>query len=252
MPAHAWVVDQGALGDSMYYVVSGRLKEMFLSSAAPVGFGQEYTHGDSFGEVCLLETDHENPATVECMEAAILYRLRRDAFKNILPRFPGWYESLFKLSYKRVAEYDRTMRLRRNMLSGTKDQRLPARWPQLSGSMYQEAHSRTLKAGSRRETSLGPERQLEAGRSALAGIASSWNGARLELATATSQRAEVLQTRTDDWWKDRDPDLGGMGLFGQAATRAEKIDAVHRRASSLAWRKDALRMAGQAVIEKIK
>jgi CRP-like cAMP-binding protein len=49
VPEHAWVVDQGALGDAMYYVVSGRLKERFLSGGAPADAGREYGAGDSFG-----------------------------------------------------------------------------------------------------------------------------------------------------------------------------------------------------------
>lgn len=252
VPVHAWVLDQGALGDAMYFVVSGLLKERFLNGGVDEDAGRTYVHGDIFGEVCLLESDHENAATIECMELAILYRIRRDAFKAILPRFPGWYEDLFCLSYKRLPEFERKMKPGGDVPSGAKDHGLPARWPQMGGSMYQEAHLRILRAGSRQTTSGAPSRQLELGRQALTGITKSWEAGRLELVTSSSQRIEVQKPRFDDWWKDRSPDLGGMGLIGQATTTTEKIAAVHTRASSLAWRKDSLRMAGQAVLEAIK
>lgn len=62
---------------------------------------------------------------------------RRDAFKAILPRFPGWYEDLFCLSYKRLPEFERKMKPGGDVPSGAKDHGLPARWPQMGGSMYQ-------------------------------------------------------------------------------------------------------------------
>ncbi len=198
----------------------------------------------------LLESDHENTATVECLAPSVMYRIRRDAFHAILPRFPGWYENLFELSYKRLAEWERQTKPGGDAPSAAKDHGLPARWPQMGGSMYQAANSRFLRAGKRQ--GLQPELPLELRHPALTQMGESWDGSRLELATVQSQRREVVEHRVDDWWRDRDPDMGGMGLIGQAKTSTEMIEAVHARALSLAWRKDCLRMAGRAVVNSVK
>jgi CRP-like cAMP-binding protein len=261
-PAQTKVIDQGTIGDAMYYVVSGSLLKRWVQGPGGIPLGA-IGEGECFCERHLIEV-RPNDATVETVKACKLYRFRTKQFMDILSPFPGFYEGLIKLDWKRVAEWEEL-----NSGKVKKDSHLPFRWNQLAGPAFHTLKSSKLRA----EIDTAPlEAQSDTNHVMLAmlerrgekpctpplkwpaGI-NRWGKVDLTLNTKCMCRDKpaheiALDARAPDWWKDK-LHLTEADTLTQARSHPERYAAIETRASAFAWRRHELRGLGRSMVNSI-
>jgi predicted acylesterase/phospholipase RssA/CRP-like cAMP-binding protein len=87
LPGGETLFRTGDLGDSMYIVLSGRLRVYLEHSNGTVEVIREIARGESVGELALL-TGKPRSATVRAIRDSELAKLARAAFENTLKRYP--------------------------------------------------------------------------------------------------------------------------------------------------------------------
>jgi len=85
-PAGKDIVKQGAEGDCLYLIWSGRVSLTRSGKEQPVA---TYGAGDNFGEESVLVNRHRWTATVTTTEETLVLVLRRAQFRNLLKQAPG-------------------------------------------------------------------------------------------------------------------------------------------------------------------
>ncbi len=85
-PAGKDIVKQGAEGDCLYLIWSGRVSLTQSGKEQPVA---TYGAGDNFGEESVLVNRHRWTATVTTTEETLVLVLRRAQFRNLLKQAPG-------------------------------------------------------------------------------------------------------------------------------------------------------------------
>ena len=260
-PAQAKVIDQGTIGDAMYYVVSGSLLKRWVQGPGGIARGV-VGQGECFCERHLIEV-LPNEETVETLEPCKLYRFRTAQFMDILSPFPGFYDGLIKLSWKRVAEWEDAKSGKEKMVGG-----LPFRWNQLAGPAFHTRKSSKLRAEIDTEplaAQLGDTNQVMLAMLERRGAKPAtpplqwpasinrWGKVDLALNTKCKDKAAVadaLDARAPDWWKDKLP-ITEADALTQANSHPERFAAIERRASAFAWRRNEMRGLGRAMVSSI-
>lgn len=96
------VIRQGEEGDTFYMVKSGRL-EVFREEDGERKKLAELGPGDFFGEIALLKGE-KRTASVRALERAELVCLGKDAFRDILTRYPDVKERIERKAESRMKE----------------------------------------------------------------------------------------------------------------------------------------------------
>jgi hypothetical protein len=260
-PAQAKVLDQGTICDAMYYVLSGSVVKLQVQGPSPHKALGVVNQGGCFCERRLIEVG-PNEETIETLEECRLYRFRTKAFLSILAPFPGFYEGLIKLSWKREAEWVHTQKPGGNIKPPGN---MPFRWNQLSGPVYHTVKSKTLRAEYATEP---PSHQPEMGNiledmQTRRGVRPAtpplkwphqinrWDKVDLSLNTKLKDGADVLEKpKNEGWWRDKGH-ITEADALTQASTQAERYGAIEARASALQWRKRQLHKLGQAMVRSI-
>ena len=260
MPAQARVLDQGTIGDAMYYVVSGSLLKRYLQGPGgiPIGIIKQ---GECFCERRLIEVG-PCEETVESLEPCKLYRFRTRQFLDALAPFPGIYEGLIKLSWKRVAEWKSLNKPGGDVKNPGG---LPFRWNQLTGPAYHAAKSKTIRAEIQTEAldTLPSMKKIMDVMSERRGSRSAtppsqwppnikrWGDVDLLLNTKHDDiKPQEVDTRATDWWKDT-AILTEADSMMQARSQHERLRAIENRSSALAWRKYQMKRLGDAMVNSI-
>ena len=87
LPGGALLFDTGALGDSMYVVLSGRLRVTFERDDGTAESLRELARGDTVGELALL-TGEARSAAVRAIRDSELVKISRAAFENAVKSDP--------------------------------------------------------------------------------------------------------------------------------------------------------------------
>jgi len=87
LPGGALLFGAGAVGDSMYVVLSGRLRVTTERSDGTTESLRELARGDTVGELALL-TGEARSAAVWAIRDSELVRISRDAFENAIKSDP--------------------------------------------------------------------------------------------------------------------------------------------------------------------
>jgi hypothetical protein len=260
-PAQAKVLDQGTIGDAMYYIVSGSVMKLHVQGPPPHKALGVVKQGECFCERRLIEVG-PNEETVETLEDCKLYRFSTQTFLNILSPFEGFYENLIKLSWKREAEWEFLQR------PGGKIKppgNMPFRWSQLAGPVYHARKSKTLRAEIHTESmSQKPEigeilEHMQERRGARPETPplkwpakiNRWGKVDLSLNTELQEGAAMLNMpHNDGWWRDKGL-MTEADALNQASSQAERYGAIQARASALQWRKHQLYKLGEAMVNSI-
>ncbi|MBP8097833.1 MAG: patatin-like phospholipase family protein [Arenimonas sp.] len=92
LPGGDWLFRQGEPGDSLYFLIRGRLQVLRVADEADAGQGAtllgEVVAGESVGEVGLL-TGHGRSAGVRAIRDSLLVRVDRAAFEQMAGRNPA-------------------------------------------------------------------------------------------------------------------------------------------------------------------
>ena len=90
LPGGEWLIHQGESGDSLYFLVRGRLQAWAAGSdGEPRGrFLNEIVPGDSVGELSLL-TGAPRTVGIQAIRDSLLVRLDREAFDRLAQEFPA-------------------------------------------------------------------------------------------------------------------------------------------------------------------
>lgn len=95
------LMSEGEPGDSLYFVISGRLRaHVRLGDGTSHQIG-EIVRGETVGEMALF-TGEPRSATVAAIRDSVLVRLSRDVFENIIQRHPLVAISVTKLIIERL------------------------------------------------------------------------------------------------------------------------------------------------------
>jgi len=261
VPAHTKMLDQGSIGDAMYYVVYGSLLKRYVQGPRGITVGQ-VAQGECFCECRLIEMG-PNDTTVETLEACKLYRFKTKLFLSILSPFTGFYNTLIKLSWKREAEWKAGYRPGASIKPPG---RMPFRWNQVSGPVYHTHRSRRLRA--EMDTQSIPSqpdvlhifedmRERQGGRPATPtskwpAHINRWGKVDLTLNTKYNDiKPADFDAREEGWWKDRAPMTQADALM-QATSQAERFQAIHARASAVGWRRHQMCKLGQSMVNSIR
>ncbi|MDT5260690.1 MAG: hypothetical protein QOD10_5770 [Mycobacterium sp.] len=104
MPRGTVVIEQGDVGDHLFFVVSGRLTAAAVrddGTQVPLG---EMGPGESVGELALLGDGGPRTATVETLTDCELLRLTKDGFDSLLAHDPSASATLAKMMANRLQE----------------------------------------------------------------------------------------------------------------------------------------------------
>ena len=239
----------------------------------------EIKAGECFCERRLLEVG-PNEETVEAVSECKLYRFRTKPFLALLPAFPGFYDNMIKVSWKRVAEWEHGRRPGGNIKNVGN---MPFRWNQLAGPAYHTHSSNSLRCEIDTDAficgthgmhhileEMRGRRQVKSDTNTSASKEGSkslewppkihrWGTDDLLLNTKFNHikpdSSLSSATLREDWWKDRctrdqadrDATLGAIG-----STQQERFDSFEKRASALAWRKQQMSRLGMAMVNSIK
>lgn len=99
LPAGQIVFREGQPGDAFYIIVSGRVSVTKQFPDGPRVLGS-MGPGDAFGEIALLDNSPRT-ATLRSEQAAMLLRLPREQFDQLIERAPGLHEQLEALAAQR-------------------------------------------------------------------------------------------------------------------------------------------------------
>jgi CRP-like cAMP-binding protein len=104
LPRGTTVMEQGQVGDHLYFVVSGRLSASAIrddGTHVPLG---EMGPGESVGEMALLGNGGPRTATVETLTDCELLRLSKAGFDSLLAHDPSASATLAKMMANRLQE----------------------------------------------------------------------------------------------------------------------------------------------------
>lgn len=104
MPRGTVVMEQGGVGDHLFFVVSGRLSAAAVrddGTHVPLG---EMGPGESVGEMALLGNGGPRTATVQTVTDCELLRLSKDGFDSLLAHDPAASTTLAKMMANRLQE----------------------------------------------------------------------------------------------------------------------------------------------------
>jgi CRP-like cAMP-binding protein len=104
LPRGTTVMEQGQVGDHLYFVVSGRLSAFAVrddGTQVPLG---EMGPGESVGEMALLGNGGPRTATVQTVTDCELLRLSKDGFDSLLAHDPAASATFAKLMANRLQE----------------------------------------------------------------------------------------------------------------------------------------------------
>jgi CRP-like cAMP-binding protein len=93
------IIRQGAPGDKLYVVRSGRV-DVRIAEGQLVRTVATLRDGDIFGEAALL-TDHPRNATIVAREPLEVYVLGKTDFHEVVARVPSLKEQLLKVLFQR-------------------------------------------------------------------------------------------------------------------------------------------------------
>ena len=100
VPAREAILAEGQRGDGLYLVLSGRVRVLKSKNADKQIVLAKLKEGDVFGEMSLLSNEPVN-ATVVAETRAIILRLPRKAFAEVLSTHPQLLEQISELSDER-------------------------------------------------------------------------------------------------------------------------------------------------------
>lgn len=93
---------QGDSGHDLYFVLGGRLRAMAGGRVL-----SEMTRGESIGEIALLTGEHRT-ATVVAVRDSALVRISREAFEEIVQKYPKVMQVLAQIVVRRLRAKERT------------------------------------------------------------------------------------------------------------------------------------------------
>lgn len=100
------IFEEGATGDELFIVVSGRLRASVRGGHGEARILGEITHGETVGEISIL-TGEPRTATVTAVRSSVLARLTRDSFQLLLAAFPQMSTRLTRLIIERLRRTNR-------------------------------------------------------------------------------------------------------------------------------------------------
>ncbi|GAA4463949.1 patatin-like phospholipase family protein [Nibrella saemangeumensis] len=87
LPGGETLFHQGEAGDSLYFVISGRLRAFLNTEAGPVNIG-EIKRGESVGEMAIF-TGEPRMATIIAVRDTVLIKLTKAAFEELVLAYPN-------------------------------------------------------------------------------------------------------------------------------------------------------------------
>ncbi|GAA4412683.1 patatin-like phospholipase family protein [Nibrella viscosa] len=100
LPGGETLFHQGEIGDSLYFVVSGRLRAFTHTEAGPVSVG-EAKRGESAGEMAIF-TGQPRMATVVAVRDSVLIKLTKDTFEELALTYPKVLMNVTKIVTNRL------------------------------------------------------------------------------------------------------------------------------------------------------
>ena len=119
------LMEQGALGDSLFVLVSGRLRVFVRSETGAEDAVGEISPGEAVGEMALI-SDEPRSATVRCIRPSLVVRLSRAGFERLEARHPQIMKQVARTLVRRlrqvnVAREDRPKPLTIGIVAATPD-----------------------------------------------------------------------------------------------------------------------------------
>lgn len=97
----AVIVNQGAIGDTFYVIVSGSVKVTIINEDGREIILAVLSEGDFFGELALMDNEPRS-ATIVAMDDASLFLLTRNQFRQLVIAHPIVLKNIHKKIYKRL------------------------------------------------------------------------------------------------------------------------------------------------------
>ena len=106
VPKNTVVINEGELGDSLFAIVSGRVKVLIGDSDGREIILKILGPGDFFGELALIDKEPRS-ASVSTLENTVLKVLSHEAFEACLDKAPRIATSVMQALAKRLRDADR-------------------------------------------------------------------------------------------------------------------------------------------------
>lgn len=103
LPGNEYLFHQGDEGDSLYILVSGRLQVIIVRPGEPALTVGEITRGETVGEMALFNGAPRSAAIVAVRDS-VLVRISREAFEQIISKYPTVVMNITRLIIDRLNE----------------------------------------------------------------------------------------------------------------------------------------------------